>query len=245
MPVLKDCNIWFGGYDLTSVANELSIETMYADVDVTTFGSAGAHTRIGGLQDSNISLMTFLDTSISEPAFFGDRGGVVELVTAVAFPTGGTVTAGDRCYAARAMLKSISDPMKVGDAAKINATLSGAQAEGVLQGTVLAAKQTVSTGTPTSALFNLGPVAAGQSVYFGVHVFSITGDRSPTFNCQRNPTTPGTAGAYTTSVSLSRSTTGGSFGSSATVTTDAYWRVACALGGTTGSVTYAAFVAIQ
>ena len=111
MPVLKDCNIWFGGYDLTSVANELTIETMYADVDVTTFGSAGSHTRVGGLQDSNISLMTFLDPSVSEPAFFGDRGGVVELVSAVAFPTGGTVTTGDRCYASRAILKSISDPM--------------------------------------------------------------------------------------------------------------------------------------
>ena len=81
MPVLKDCNIWFGGYDLTSVANELTIETMYADVDVTTFGSAGSHTRVGGLQDSNISLMTFLDPSVSEPAFFGDRGGVVRSTT--------------------------------------------------------------------------------------------------------------------------------------------------------------------
>jgi hypothetical protein len=245
MPVLKDCNIYFGGYDLTSVANELSIETMYADVDVTTFGSAGALTRVGGLQDSNISLMTFLDPSISEPAFFGDRGGVVELVSAVAFPTGGTVTVGDRCYAARAMLKSISDPMKVGDVAKINATLSGAQAEGVLQGTVLTPKQTVATSTSTGAFSNLGAVAAGQSLYFGVHVFSVTGDRSPTFQLQRNPTSPATTGASVTVISLSRSTTGGLFGSSATVITDPYWRVVCNSGGTTGSVTYAAFAAIQ
>ena len=179
MPVLKDCNIWFGGYDLTSVANELTIETMYADVDVTTFGSAGSHTRVGGLQDSNISLMTFLDPSVSEPAFFGDRGGVVELVSAVAFPTGGTVTAGDRCYASRAILKSISDPMKVGDAAKINATLSGAQVEGVLQGSVLAPKAAISASANGSVV-NLGAQTSPQIAYLGVHVFSVSGDRTVT-----------------------------------------------------------------
>jgi hypothetical protein len=245
MPVLKDCNIWFGGYDLTSVANELSIETMYADVDVTTFGSAGAHTRIGGLQDSNISLMTFLDPSISEPAFFGDRGGVVELVTAVAFPTGGTVTAGDRCYASRAMLKTISDPMKVGDAAKINATLSGAQAEGVLQGTVLVPKTTVSA-TVSSAGATLGAVSAGQIAYVGVHIFNVTGDRTVTIRLQSSPNLTFTAGTVTNRVVLSTvSATGSQFGSSATATTDPYWRTQITLGGTTGSVTYATFAAIQ
>jgi len=243
MPVLKDCNIWFGGYDLTSVANELSIETMYADVDVTTFGSTGAHTRVGGLQDSNISLMTFLDTSISEPAFFGDRGGVVELVTAVAFPTGGTVTAGDRCYAARAMLKTISDPMKVGDAAKINATLSGAQAEGVLQGMVLAPKATISA-TTTGSIVTLGAQTAPQIAYFGVHVFSLTGDRTVTLKLQSaSGLAFGTAVDRVTLGTISAA--GSGFGTSSTATGHQYWRVVATLGGTTGSVSFAAFASIQ
>jgi hypothetical protein len=244
MPVLKDCNIWYSEYDLTSVANELSVETMYADVDVTTFGSAGAHTRVGGLQDSNISLMTFLDTSISEPAFFANRGGVVELVTAVAFPTGGTVTAGDRCYASRAMLKTISDPMKVGDAAKINATLSGAQAEGVLQGLVLAPKQTISVTTTTSPVFFTGGVTTGQVTYFGVHVFSLSGDRTVAFKLQ---SASGTGFATPVDrVTLSTiSAAGSGFGSSSATTGHQYWRVVATLGGTTGSVSFAAFSAIQ
>jgi len=244
VPILRDCVIYYGGVDLTATANEFSVDSSFADLDVTTFGSSGNHERIAGIEDATASVMTFGDPAIVEPAL-STKTGTVELLTAVQFPTGGTATAGDRVYALRGLLTSTKQPLKVGDVSKLDATMPEAQAEGLLAGTLLAPKQTVSAGTPTSALFNLGPVAAGQSVYFGVHVFSITGDRSPTFNCQRNPTTPGTAGAYTTSVSLSRSTTGGSFGSSATVTTDAYWRVACALGGTTGSVTYAAFVAIQ
>jgi hypothetical protein len=243
MPVLKDCNIWFGGYDLTSVANELSIEVMTADVDVTTFGAGGTHQRIGGLEDSNISLMTFLDTSISEPAFFADRGGVVELVCAVAFPTGGTVTAGDRGYAARAMLKTISDPMKVGDAAKINATLSGAQPEGVMQAMVLAPKASISA-TTNGSVVNMGAQTSPASVYLGVHVFSVSGDRTVTFKLQSaaasgfsSPTDRVTLG--------SMSAVGSSFGSSSTATTNAYWRVVATLGGTTGSVSFAAFAAIQ
>lgn len=243
MPVLKDCNIWFGGYDLTSVANELSIEVMTADVDVTTFGAGGTHQRIGGLEDSNISLMTFLDTSISEPAFFADRGGVVELVCAVAFPTGGTVTAGDRGYAARAMLKTISDPMKVGDAAKINATLSGAQPEGVMQAMVLAPKASISA-TTNGSVVNMGAQTSPASVYLGVHVFSVSGDRTVTFKLQSaaasgfsSPTDRVTLG--------SMSAVGSSFGSSSTATTNAYWRVVATLGGTSGSVSFAAFAAIQ
>ena len=243
MPVLKDCNIWFGGYDLTSVANELSIETMFADVDVTTFGSAGAHTRVGGLEESNISLMTFLDTSISEPAFFGDRGGVVELVSAIAFPTGGTVTVGDRCYASRAMLKSISDPMKVGDAAKINATLSGAQSEGVMQAMVLAPKASISA-TTNGSVVNMGAQTAPEIAYFGVHVFSLTGDRTVAFKLQ---SASGTGFATPVDrVTLSTiSTAGSGFGSSSTATGHQYWRVVATLGGTTGSVSFAAFAAIQ
>jgi hypothetical protein len=243
MPVLKDCNIWFGGYDLTSVANELSIEVMTADVDVTTFGAGGTHQRIGGLEDSNISLMTFLDTSISEPAFFGDRGGVVELVCAVAFPTGGTVTAGDRGYAARAMLKTISDPMKVGDAAKINATLSGAQPEGVLQAMVLAPKASISA-TTNGSVVNMGAQTSPASVYLGVHVFSVSGDRTVTFKLQSAAASGFSSPTDRVTLS-SMSAVGSSFGSSSTATTNAYWRVVATLGGTTGSVSFAAFAAIQ
>jgi len=243
MPVLKDCNIWFGGYDLTSVANELSIEVMTADVDVTTFGAGGTHQRIGGLEDSNISLMTFLDTSISEPAFFADRGGVVELVCAVAFPTGGTVTAGDRGYAARAMLKTISNPMKVGDAAKINATLSGAQPEGVLQAMVLAPKASISA-TTNGSVVNMGAQTSPASVYLGVHVFSVSGDRTVTFKLQSAAASGFSSPTDRVTLS-SMSAVGSSFGSSTTATTNAYWRVVATLGGTTGSVSFAAFAAIQ
>ena len=242
MPVIKDCNIWYGGYDLTSTANEITIDSTFAEVDVTTYASGGAITKIGGLEDSTASVMTFMDTSISEPAFTSNRGGVVELLCATAFPTNGVVTAGDRMYAMRAMLRNYKEPMKIGEAAKIDATFGSANAEGVLRGQVLSPKISSAVDVDGTAV-NIGAQASGQVAYFGVHVFSISGDRAPVFKLQ----SAAVSGFVTPAdrVTLSAITTAGSgFGSSSTATTNAYWRVSCTLGGTTGSVSFAAFAAI-
>lgn len=242
MPVIKDCNIWYGGYDLTSTANEISIDSTFADVDVTTYGSGGAMQRIAGLEDASVSVMTYLDPAISEPAIFAERGGAIDLLTACAFPTGGVVTPGDRTYSVRGMLKSYKEPLKIGDAARIDAEIEQAQSEGVLQGMVLSPSTTVSaTGNGSAVL--LGAQAAGQTAYFGVHVFSLTGDRTITFKLQSAAVLAFTSPADR--VTLSTITTAGSgFGSSTTATTNTYWRVQYTLGGTTGSVSFAAFAAI-
>jgi len=245
MPVLKDCNIWYGGYDLTSAANQVDIDTSFADVDVTVFGNGGVHQRIAGLEDSKISVMTFLDPALSEPAITSKRGGTTDLFTAVAFPTSGTVTVGDQCYAVRAQLDSFKEPMKVGDAARIEASLMTSQVEGLLQGQVLAPKTTVSA-TVSSAGATLGAVSAGQIAYLGAHIFAVTGDRTVTIRLQSSPNSTFTAGTVTNRVALSTvSAAGSQFGSSTTATTDPYWRSQITLGGTTGSVTYATFAAIQ
>jgi len=242
MPVIKDCNIWYGGWDLTSTANEISFDSSFVDVDVTTFGSGGAHERVAGLEDTSVSVMTYLDPSISEPAITSERGGAIDLLTACAFPTSGTVTAGDRTYSVRGMLKSYKEPMKVGDAARIDAEISQAQPEGLLQGMVMLPSTTVSA-TGNGSVVNLGAQTAPQTVYFGVHVFSLTGDRTVT--CKLSSSAVLGFTSPTDRVTLSAITTAGSgFGSSTTATTNAYWRVTYTLGGTTGNVSLAAFAAI-
>ena len=40
MPILRDCVIYYGGVDLTATANEFSVDSSFADLDVTTFGSS-------------------------------------------------------------------------------------------------------------------------------------------------------------------------------------------------------------
>ena len=244
MPILRDCVIYYGGVDLTATANEFSVDASTADLDVTTFGSAGNHERIAGIEDATASVMTFGDPAIVEPAL-STKPGTVELLTAVQFPTGGTATAGDRVYALRGLLTSTKQPLKVGDVSKLDATMATSQPEGLLAGQLMYPKTTPTNTVLNTPLLNLGAISTGQTIYFGVHVFSVTGDRSPTFNFQHNPTSPATTGASTSVGIVSRSTPGSSFASSTTTTTDAYWRIAVNLGGTTGSVTFAAFAAIQ
>lgn len=243
MPILRDCAIWYGGYDLTSAANEVSIDSSFTTIPVTTFADSGNVKNIAGIEDATVNVMTFLEPAISEPAITSNRGGVIDLFTACAFPTGGTVTAGDRVYAIRGLLKSYKEPMKVGDAARIDATLEAAQAEGLMQGMVLAPSTTVSaSGNGTSV--SLGAQAAGTTVYFGVHVFAVSGNRTITAKLQSASSSGfGTPNDRVTLGSISA--VGDAFGSSTTATTDANWRISYTIGGSSGSLTFAAFAAIQ
>ena len=243
MPVLRDCAIYYGGYDLTSTANQIDFSASCAQVDVTTFAAAGNVTLAPGLKDGSANVTTFTDFSTSEAALKTDNVGTVQVLTAVGFPTGGTVTAGDRCYAIRGLLKSDKDAKKVGDAAMLDASIMQAQAEGVLGGTVVLAPTAI-TASGTGTILNLGAVAAGKSVYFGVHVIASSGNRTITPVLQ----SAAAAGFGTPAdrVTLgSMSAFGSSFGSSATATTDAYWRISYTTGGSSGSLTVVAFAAIQ
>jgi hypothetical protein len=243
VPILRDCAIWYGGFDLTSAANEVNIDSSFATVPVTTFADSGNVKNVAGLEDATVNVMTFLEPAISEPAITGNRGGAIELFTACAFPTGGTVTAGDRVYAMRGLLKSFKDPLKVGDAARIDATLQQAQAEGLLAGMVLSPSTAVtSSGTGTSV--SLGAQSATQTAYFGVHVLAATGNRTITAKLQSASSSG--FGSPNDRVTLgSISAIGSGFGTSTTATTDANWRVSYTIGGSTGSLTFAAFAAIQ
>lgn len=242
MPVLKDSQIWYGGYDLTSTASEVSIESSVATVAVTTFGDGGNVANIAGIADSSASVMTFIDPAISEPAITGGLG-TVDLLTVSAFPTNGVLVAGDQCYAMRGFLKSDKQPIKVGDAARIDASLVGAQSEGILRGSILVPSSAISA-TGNGAVVNLGAQSATQLAYLGIHVFAITGDRTVTIKLQSaaavgfsSPTDRITTGVL--------SAAGSTFATSSTATTNAYWRATYTIGGTTGAVSLGIFAAVQ
>jgi len=244
VPILRDCVIYYADADLTATANEFSIDSSFSDLDVTTFGSAGERQRIAGIEDATASVMTFGSPTIVEPEF-STKNGTVELLTVTQFPTSGGAAAGDAVYAMRGLLTSTKQPLKVGDVSKLDATMATSQPEGLLAGTLIVPKTTYSaTGSTTSV--TLGAQTAPKIAYFGVHIFSATGDRTLAIRLQSCTASVFSSGTVTTRVTLPTvSTTGSQFGSSTTSTTDPYWRASYTLGGTTGSVTFAAFCAIQ
>lgn len=242
MPILRDCAIWFAGYDLTATADEVSIDSSFATVPVTTFGSSGNVVNVAGLEDASVSVMTFLDTTLTDAVFSNERGGLTDLLTAVAFPTNGTPTAGDTCYAIRAQLKNDPIMMKVGDAARINANFAASQSEGLMQGKVLAPSTAV-TATGNGTAVQLGAQSSTQTVYFGLHVLAVSGNRTITAKLQSSSAS--NFASSTDRVTLSSiNAIGSGFGSSSTATTDTWWRVAYTIGGSSGSLTFAAFAAI-
>lgn len=242
MPILRDVVIHYAGTDLTATANEVTLDSSFADLDVTTFGSSGNHERIAGLEDATASVMTFGDPAIVEP-ILSTQTGTVELLTVTQFPTSGAAAVGDRIYAMRGLLTSTKQPLKVGDVSKLDATMPQARGEGLLAGQILAPKATISATTNGTAV-NLGAQTAPAVAYLGVHVFSLTGDRTITLKLQSAAASGFSSPADR--VTLAAITAAGSgFGSSSTATTNAWWRVVATLGGTTGSVSFAAFAAIQ
>lgn len=53
---LLNAYIAINGTDLSSYCKQVELPWESDDLDTTTFGAGGAHTRIGGLQDSSLSL---------------------------------------------------------------------------------------------------------------------------------------------------------------------------------------------
>jgi hypothetical protein len=241
VPILRDVVIHYAGTDLTATANEVTLDASLADLDVTTFGSAGNHERIAGLEDATASVMTFGDPAIVEP-IFSTKPGTVELLTVTQFPTAGTATVGDRIYAMRGLLTSTKQPLKVGDVSKLDASMPVARSEGVMAGQLLAPKATISATTNGTAV-NIGAQTAPAVAYFGAHVFAVTGSATVTLKLQSATTSAFTTNADRVTLSTI-SAAGSGFGSSSTATTHAWWRVVATIAGS-GSVTFAAFAAIQ
>lgn len=239
MPIIKDCAIWYGGNDLTAAANEVSVDWSSAAVDVTNMASAGNVELLTGLDDTTMSVMSFVDNPVANDGQAFTNRGAVDLLTFAALPATLTPVLGERVYACRALLTSTPRTLKVGDAHRMNMTLYAAETSGLLQGAVLAPK-TSSTGSGNTTPFAAG--AATDAAFLGVHIFSRTGDRTITPILQSDttgfpsPTNVVTFGAL--------STVGATFGTTAGPTTDTFWRVNFTIGGTTGAIQWAAFVAI-
>jgi hypothetical protein len=242
MPVLKDCTIWYGGYNLTSNATEATLEEQIADVDTTTFASGGVRTRVGGIRDAKATLVTFLDPTISDIAFSSSRG-ATSLLSIAEFPTatGGVGAAGDRAYIMRGLLQQDKDGLKIGALAMTTASLAQSQSEGLMQGYVMV-PLTAGAATITGASVTMG-AATAQNLYLGAHVTAVSGDRTMTVKLQSAPLANFASPVDRVTLSAISALDYG-FGSATITTTDTFWRVICTIGGTAGNISVAAVAAL-
>ena len=235
--VLTAATTYLHGYDLTSDNNKLAIKYTAADLDVTTFGSSGAMTRIAGLRDVEADYEGFwgANSGGNDAEFFPDLGTADRV-----FTVSKTGTAGDTALLFQAGKFTVDLFGEVGQPAPFALTAMGTSAQGLVRGGLAKAKGNVSATGALGSVLNLGAVSATQYLYATVHIF--TAGTTITLQLQTDdnsgftsPTTVQTIGPLTT--------TGGTWATRvAGALTDTYQRIN--VSAVTGTFSIAAAIGV-
>lgn len=235
--VLTDCRLYLDGADLTGYSNKAMMAAKAADLDRTTFASAGWKERKGGLFDGNADLEGLWaagDLSAPDDAFWTNLG--VSSVPLTGVPTGGAV--GDLAYLTRGLETDYKPGGKVGDLLSWSAGL--ATSWPVVRGRILHPQGTARTTTANGTSQQIGALSATQALYVNLHVLSVSATVSPslTVAVQSDDATgfpsAATQGTFTAATAL-----GGQTMKISGPVTDDWWRVSWTISGTSASFLFA------
>jgi hypothetical protein len=234
MPTLKNVRMFTEGYEITTDHNTLNYELSQDLPQVTTFGS-DSHSYIVGLQGSSYSFNGFFEsdgTSAINDIQTIDWDAVSDHVLTVVAPEGG---AGDVAYTFPGVDSSFTPfAGSIGDAASF--TLAGSGTGVAFRGTVFEPGTTARSTSSNSSAYQLTGVTSGQTARASLHVIAATG--SPTLDVTIESDDSGAMSTPTTRLTFTQATgQGAEIVTSATTTTDDYWRAAWTFGGT-GSITF-------
>lgn len=242
--VLMDVDVYQGGADLSGQTNKVQLQAMVAALTATTFGSGGAVERKGGLRSAKIMVAGFWDAGtagLPDDRAFGDLGVTGTPMTLI--PTLGG-TAGDLAYVTRIVEMDYTPFGQVGEL--IPFSVNAMSDVPLVRGQVLHPNGTPRTATGSGTAVQLGAVPAGQRIWAGLHVMSISGTGSPTLTVrlQSAPSSgfasPTTQATFTAATALS-----GEFKSAAGAITDTWWRADWTISGTTPSFLFALVAGIS
>lgn len=220
--VFKNNAVYFDGYDLTGYSNSLTIDQGAEAKDATVFG-ATTKTNVGGLKTAALGVQGFWN-STPDLGLMGALGVSGKLISAC--PTN---TAGDPAYMMAAVVGTYTCNGQVGDVFPYS--LSAAAGGNLVRGT-LCEKNTAISVTANGTARNLGAVAAGQKLYAGLHVLSVSGT-SPTLDVTINSAATDSWGAPTLRATFTQKIAiGAELKEVSGAITDGWWRPTMTIGGT-------------
>lgn len=237
---LTSPTVFLGSFDLTNDCNALAGHLELNDLDVTTFGSGGWHSRIAGLVDTSLDLEGFtnLGTGNSEPYLYANLGTANQVVTLG--ETDGTKSSPALLF--RTLQVGHEQPIKVGDAAAFKVPLKGSSV--LARGTMLWGKSTQTATTSSGTYISLGAAATTQYLYGTQHIFSFSGTSIVT--TIKSATNASGLGATTRLTFTSQNSATAEFAARvAGPITDTYWGASTTIVGATASITFAVAMAIQ
>ena len=228
--VLTDCRIYLAGTDLTGFSNKVDFSEEFEDLDKTTFGSGGAHERVGGLADVTATIEGLWqagDTSMPDDALWGELSGYQTALTVV--PTSGA--SGSLAYLSRMMVKAYKPGGDVGKLLAWTADLAGNWQ--AAQGKILHPQGTARTSSGSGTGYQLGALSATQAMYVCLHVFSVTADSgSPTLTVTvESDDNSGFTSAATQATFTAATARSGQTKKVSGAVTDNWWRVSWVVGG--------------
>jgi hypothetical protein len=235
---LTDARIWLNAYDLSGTTNQVGVEASRVDLDVTNFDSGGWQENIGGRLSTTVNVAGFLDFAAgkSETAFDASWGAATNVLTIAADDAAGSTAVFGRGFHGE-LVRLGGAPGT--DVARASGTFMSNAAQ--VEGQIFIAKATQSGASGNSGVIQLGAVAAGESVYCGLHVFEVTGGGSLAVSLSSDDGAG--FGSPTSRISMTAATAAGAeIKSAAGAITDDYWRVSWTL--STGTATFAVVVGI-
>ncbi|MEO5875520.1 MAG: hypothetical protein ABIS86_17020 [Streptosporangiaceae bacterium] len=216
--VLTNCTAWADAVPLTTYSNEMSLKQSVEDKDVTTFGSSGWKSRIGGLKTVEADMKGFWDLAVDPAALTGL--GVADQV----YTFTGTGVETDPAWFFQAANFSLERFGSVGDVDPFSLNIMGTNNMGLITGQLAKARGAVAAAGALGSGLLLGAPTATQYVYAALHVFTagttitvaVQSDDNAGFT---TPTTRGTIGPVTTTGGVWMARVAGPF------VGETYWRL--------------------
>lgn len=235
--VLLDTRIYVSGADLSGWSNKVELKNEFEDLDRTTFGDGGAHTRVAGVADSSCAISGFTeagDLSKPDDVFFSRLGQHTAVTIAPDLAPVGAL-----CYLGK--MSNFDWTPVSGDQGKLNAwdtTMSGSQP--LARGQILHPNGTARTVTGTGVATQLGAVTAAQRLYANLHTFGVAGTGGPTIAVKVQSSVDNTFAAPTDRITFTTALAlGGEPLNVLGPITDTWWRAQWTITGTTPSFLFA------
>jgi hypothetical protein len=234
---LQNVRLFVSGADLTTVNNKVELSAEVEDQDATAFSPSGpAWTEVlAGLRMTEASAEGQWEagdlTKVDNVSFAGL--GVSTPWTVC--PVGANV--GDLAWLTAMMRTSYSLGDAVGEVAPWSADGKGSWP--LVRGLIAHPPGTTRTTTGTGTITQLGAVAAGQSLYAGLHVLSVAGTTPAITVTIQSAAAVGFASPTTRLTFTSANSVGGEVLRVAGPITDQYYRANWSITGTTPSFLFA------
>lgn len=221
--ILTDQEIFFDGYEITSITNSVALEYGAETRDVTAYGD-DTRTMTGGLKTCSMQAQGYMDDAATSGIFFS-KVGASGLVFSVAAED---AAEGDAGYFTRLLGANFNPGAAVGDVYAFN--ISGSGDEALVRGTLMAKGSKNSTGNGTGR--QLGAVSSTQNLHAALHIISASGT-TPTLDVTIESDATNTfGGGETTEITFDQaSAIGAQYKTAAGAITNTYYRVTWTLGG--------------